>query len=289
MKITLTGSLGNISKQLVAILTAAGHTVTVISSDPHKAAAIQELGAIAAIGSIEDVHFLTQAFAGADAVYTMVPPIFTPSDWKSYIAGIGKNYAMAIQQSGVKNVVNLSSMGAHLAEGAGPVSGLHRVEETLNQLDGVNILHLRPGYFYTNFYTSADMIKNMGILGGNNGGDTVLVMADPADIAKAAAIAIQELSFKGKSIHYVVSDARTANEVAEVIGRAVNKPNLPWVEFTDEQLKDGMMKSGLPEEIAANYVEMGSAVRNGKLFEDFKGVPNGTKLEDFAKVFAETY
>ncbi|MDP2890435.1 MAG: NAD(P)H-binding protein, partial [Bacteroidota bacterium] len=131
MKYVVTGSLGNISKPLAEKLIAAGHDVTVVSSKDEKAAVIEEMGAEAAIGSVEDVGFLTEAFTDADAVYTMVPPYFGAADWKKYIAGIGENYAAAIKASGVKNVVNLSSMGAHMPEGCGPVSGLFFVEKAL--------------------------------------------------------------------------------------------------------------------------------------------------------------
>ena len=74
MKIILTGSLGHISKPLTTILVQKGHTVTVISSKPEKQKDIEALGATAAIGSIEDVDFLTTTFSGADVVYTMIPP-----------------------------------------------------------------------------------------------------------------------------------------------------------------------------------------------------------------------
>jgi uncharacterized protein YbjT (DUF2867 family) len=74
MKIIVTGSLGHIGKPLTQELAQNGHLVTVISSNPEKQRDIEALGAAAAIGSLEDVIFLTQTFTGADAVYTMVPP-----------------------------------------------------------------------------------------------------------------------------------------------------------------------------------------------------------------------
>src|ERR1700744_1430016 len=143
MKITLLGSLGNISKPTAEKLIAAGHQVTVVSNNAAKAAAIEAIGAIPAIGAVEDVDFLTKAFTGADVVYTMVPPNFITTEWKKYIADTGRGYAEAIKKAGVKNVVNLSSIGAHLPDGIGPVSGIHFVELALNELEGVNVLHLR--------------------------------------------------------------------------------------------------------------------------------------------------
>jgi uncharacterized protein YbjT (DUF2867 family) len=293
MKFVVTGSLGNISKPLAEKLVAAGHSVTVVSSKADKTAQIEALGAQAAIGSVDDVDFLTKTFTGADAVYTMVPPNFGAGDWKKYIAGIGENYAEAIHASGVKNVVNLSSMGAHMPEGCGPVSGLYFVEKELNALDKVNVRHLRPGFFYPNFLANAGMVKHMGIIGGNYGENAKLVLVNPADIADVAAEELQELSFKGKSIRYIASDEKTTNEVAAILGKAIGKPELPWVNFKDEDTIGGMLQAGVPEEIAKNYAEMGAAIRSGEMDSDYlKNKPaefGKTKFEAFAPVFAAVY
>jgi uncharacterized protein YbjT (DUF2867 family) len=291
MKITITGSLGNISKPLTETLVKAGHTVTVISSSDDRVDEIKALGAIPAIGKITDIDFLTSAFKGADAVYVMIPPIFIDKDWKGYIAGVGQIYADAITANGIKKVVHLSSIGAHLENGTGPVTGIHRVEEIYNKLDGVAVKHLRPGFFYTNFYTNVDMIKHAGIIGSNFGADTNIVMVHPRDIAAAAAEELQS-DFTGKSVRYVASDERTAADVAKTLGAAIGKPELPWIEFTDADNTAGAIGAGLPEENAVNYTEMGGSVRSGKMFEDYylhKPVFGKVKLEDFAQEFAKAF
>jgi uncharacterized protein YbjT (DUF2867 family) len=291
MKITITGSLGNISKPLTETLVKAGHQVTVISSNPNRADEIKALGATPAIGQVTDVAFLTDAFKGADAIYTMVPPNFGAADWKNYIAGIGQNYADAITANDIKKIVHLSSIGAHLEDGAGPVTGIHRVEEIYNKLDGVAVKHLRPGFFYTNFYANVDMIKHAGIIGSNWGADTTIVMVHPNDIAVAAAEELQS-NFTGKSVRYIASDEKTAGEVAKALGAAIGKPELPWIEFTDADNTAGAIGAGLPEEIATNYTEMGTSVRSGKMFEDYfknKPVLSKVKLADFALEFAKAF
>ena len=293
MKYVVTGSLGNISKPLAERLLAAGHDVTIVSSNSEKAAQIEAMGAEAAIGSVEDVGFLTEAFSDADAVYTMVPPNFGAADWKKYIAGIGKNYAAAIKASGVKNVVNLSSIGAHMPEGCGPVSGLYFVEKALNALEGVNVKHLRPGFFYPNFLGQIGMIKNMGIMGGNYGEGSKLVLVLTDDIAEVAAEEMQGLLFDGKSIRYITSDEKTTHEVAAILGKAIGKPEIPWVNFKDEDTLAGLMQAGLPEEIAKNYTEMGSAMRSGEMAADYqhnKPAEFGkSNLEVWSRVFAAVY
>ena len=77
MKIIITGSLGHVGKPLTEELVGKGYTVTVISSKAEKREEIKELGATAAIGSLEDVDFLVSTFTGADAVYCMIPPNYT--------------------------------------------------------------------------------------------------------------------------------------------------------------------------------------------------------------------
>lgn len=293
MKYVVLGSLGNISKPLAEKLVAAGHKVTVISSKAEKAGQIEALGAKAAIGSVEDVDFLTKTFAGADAVYTMVPPNFGADNWKKYIGGIGENYASAIKASGVKNVVNLSSIGAHMPDGCGPVSGLYFVEKALSGLDGVNVIHLRAGFFFQNFLGNIGMIKHMGIIGGNYGEETKLPLVHPVDIADAAAEEMLKLSFKGRNIRYVVSDEKTTNQVAAILGKAIGKPDLPWIDFKDEDTITGLVQAGLSEEIAKNYAEMGAAMRSGEMAAEYNlnkpTVFGKTKLEAFAPVFAAIY
>ena len=293
MQYVITGSLGNISKPLAERLVAAGHHVTVISSKSDKVAQIEAIGAKAAIGSVEDIFFLTNTFTGADAVYTMVPPNFGSGNWKKYIASVGEKYAAAIQASGVKNIVNLSSMGAHMADGCGPVSGLFFVEKALNALVGVNVKHLRPGFFYPNFLGNIGMIKHMGIIGGNYGEGTKLVLVHPDDIAETAAEELLGLSCSGKSVRYITSDEKTTNEVAAILGNAIGKPELPWINFKDEDTVAGMTQAGLPLEIAENYAQMGAAMRSGEMTSDYNlhrpAVFGKTKLEAFAPVFAAIY
>ena len=293
MKYVVTGSLGNISKPLAEKLVAAGHSVTVISSKVEKTAQIEAMGARAAIGSVDDVEFLTKTFAGADGVYTMVPPNFGVANWKKYIGGIGENYAAAIKTSGVKNVVNLSSIGAHMPEGCGPVSGLFTVEKALNSLENMNVRHLRAGFFYANFLGNIGMIKNMGITGGNYGEGSKLALVHTDDIAAAAAEELLSLSFSGKSIRYVVSDEKTTHQVASILGKAIGKPDLPWINFKDEDVVAGLLQAGLSEEVAQNYAEMGAAMRNGEMSADYNihrpSAFGKIKLEAFAPVFAAIY
>ncbi|RFM34102.1 NmrA family NAD(P)-binding protein [Chitinophaga silvisoli] len=288
MKITLTGSLGNIGKPLAETLISAGHEVRIISSKEGNIPAIKSLGGIPAIGNLQDLAFLTAAFKGADVVYTMIPPNFNVPDYRAYSATIGQIYAQVIQAAGVTHIVNLSSMGAHLSEGTGLTVGAHEVAKILNQIPGISIKHLAIPYIFTNLYGNIAMIRHMGMLGANYDANTRLVMAHPLDIAAAVAKAIQA-PFAGNEIIYVVSDDRTTGEVAKALGQAIGQPDLPWVTFSDEQALTGMIQGGIREEIARLLVEVGVAVRTGILWMPYGKKTGSRSLEVFAEEFATRY
>lgn len=294
MKYVILGGAGNISRPLAASLLKAGHEVTVVGRQQKNLQPLLDAGATAAVGSVDDVAFLTATFKGADAVYSMVPPKWDAAEWKKYIAQTGEGYAKAIKEAGVRYVVNLSSIGAHLPEGCGPVSGLYGVEQALNALKDVNVLHLRAAYFYQNLLANVSLAKNAGIIGGNFGaGEKGFPIVDPSDIAAAAAAALLSLSFTGHSVQYVVSDEVSTADVATGIGEAIGNPSLAWVVFSDDQALQGMLGAGLSEEVAKNYVEMGQAMNSGKMGEDYQKHKTGelgkVKLKDFVQIFAAVY
>lgn len=296
MKIVLTGSLGHISKPLATTLVQKGHTVTVISSKPGKQKDIESLGATAAIGSLEDVDFLTTTFTGADAVYTMVPPnnYFDHSfDLLAHYRGLGHNYADAVEKSGVKRVVNLSTIGAHLEKGSGILIGAHDVEHILNgQLPGTAITHMRPTSFYYNLYGYVDMIKNTGHISANYGGENVVPWVSPIDIAAAIADEL-ETPLAGSKVRYVGSEELTGNEVAAILGAAIGKPELKWIIISDEQTQSGLEMAGMQPRIAAGLVEMYSGLHSGLLAADYyrnkPAVMGKVKMTDFAKEFAAVF
>jgi len=294
MKYVLTGSIGNISKPLAATLVAEGHQVTIISNSQARISEIESLGANATIGSLLDSSFLTKVFSGADAVYLMVPPNFNVTDWLGFQKEVSESFITAIQQSGVKNIVQLSSIGAHMGKDTGPIDGLAYLEKRLDGIEGINVVKLRPSYFYTNFYSLVDLIKQAGILGSNLGnGDQKLILTHPKDIAAAAAKRLLALDFHGQNVEYVSSDIRSFSEIAEVLGKSVDKPELEWINFSDEDTFQGMLQSGLQEVFAKGYVQMGKSIREGLIQEDYfkrNEQPQGKiKLEDFAKEFAQGY
>ncbi|HTJ12644.1 MAG TPA: NAD(P)H-binding protein [Dinghuibacter sp.] len=291
MKLILTGSLGHIGHPLTTLLTQQGHTVTVITTNPAKQKEIEALGATAAIGRMEDTGFLTTTFRGADAVYCMVPPAqHTAPDRVAYYRETARNYARAIQDASIQRAIHLSSIGADLDKGTGIILGAYEAEQVFNALDGVSVTHIRPTYFNYNLLNFAGMIRKTGRIMANYGGDDIIPLVEPADIAPVIA---EELQKTGKSIRYVASEERSGNEIARTLGEAIGKPDLSWTVITDDQMRQGMEANGMPAGLAADLTEMYSSMHKGDLGRDFqKHKPQtwgATKLEAFLPTFVEAY
>ena len=293
MKYVITGGAGHISSPLAEKLLNAGHDVTVVGRSAEKLQSLISKGAKTAIGSLEDAPFVSAAFAGADAVYAMIPPNFAAENFRHYQNTVARNYVDAIISNGIKNVVVLSSIGAHMGNGAGPVDGLADFEDLLKKRNGINVKFLRPSYFMYNLFAMIPMVKGMNIMGSNFGNtDEKLVLVHTSDIAAAAAEELLALNFTGFSVRYIASDEKSVDEIAAMLSAAVGKPGVPWVVFTDEQSLEGMRGAGLPEPMAEAYTTMGKALREGKMQEDYwknRPVLGAIKLDDFVKEFVAAF
>lgn len=323
MKIIITGSLGHISKPLAKQLVQNGHAVTVISSKLERQKDIKAIGATAAIGSIEDIGFLAETFAGADAVYTMMPPFAfeqNPNlDAREEARRLATNYASAIRQSGVKKIVHLSSIGGHTDKGNGLLAFHFYAEQVLSQLpQTVSVTFMRPVGFYYNLYQFMDIVKGEGFLKGfvgvimtlrfyglmgllqgkkgmivsNYGADDQMPWVSPIDIAAAIAEEVTSAA-TGRKIRYVASEVLTCNQIAATLGAAIGKPHLKWVTISDKQMSEALVKYKLPQSLANDITEMNASMRNGgMLFEDYnkhKPALGSVKMKDFAKEFAAVY
>lgn len=298
MNIVLTGSLGNIGKPLAVELLQKGHRVTVITSTPERQADIEVLGALATVGTMQDAEFLTQTFTGADMVYLMeawegIGSIF--DDAVDFVAGfenIGHNYKLAVERSGVKKIVHLSSIGAHTDQGTGSLYLHNRVENILGQLpEDVVIKFMRPVGFYTNIFRYSQTIKAQGAIIQTYGGNRKEPWVSPIDIASAIAEEMEK-PFEKRSVRYLASEEISPNEIASVIGTAIGKPDLKWEVISDEEMLRQMLAAGMNRWIAKGFVDMQAAQRSGSLYEDYyrnRPVLGKTKLKDFAGEFAIVY
>jgi uncharacterized protein YbjT (DUF2867 family) len=172
--------------------------------------------------------------------------------------------AASVENAGVKNVVSLSSIGADKSSGTGPVVGLYNLEQKLNQIDGANVLHLRAGYFMENTLPQVAVIRMMGSMAGPIRPDLRLPMIATRDIGDAAADALVRQEFRGKQTRELLGQ-RDINyvEVASIIGKAIGKPSLGYVQAPDDQLRAAMVQMGMSANFVGLILEMAGALNSG--------------------------
>lgn len=285
MKITLTGSLGHISKPLAETLVAAGHDVTVISHNPDRAAQITAIGATPAIGSIHDEHFLTQAFAGADAVYLMI----TAAQGNTDVFEAGRqqavSYAKAVKAAGVQRVVNLSSVGANLGPEVGALHVYNIIEATLTrELPGVTLTFLRPTAMFYNLLSNIPSIKRDQTIYTNSSLTKRNSWIAPADIVPVAAKALTAPE-PGVTMQYLASDEKSYTEVTAILAQALDLPDLKIVQISDETMTQNLLANGMPEAFTRQYIKMTAYERDNDFYADYRAhqpILGPTKLTDFA-------
>lgn len=295
MKITITGSLGHIGKYLAKDLVAKGHETTVISSNAQKQNDIVSIGAIPAIGNLEDHRFLTKTFEKADAVFTMFPPFDYRDPDLDVIANYEKwarAYAQAISSANVKHVVNLSSIGAHLDKGNGIIAGAFLVEKILNELPSDFVVtHIRPSSFYTNLLGYISTIKSDEKIYANFG-SKVMPWASPKDIATAIREELERTA-PSRGIRYVVSEELSGHEIAHILGQNIGKSDLRWEIISDAEVENKLISSGVKVEVARQLTEMYAALQSGLMATDYWATKphemGQVKLMEFAGEFATLY
>jgi uncharacterized protein YbjT (DUF2867 family) len=223
-------------------------------------------GAEIFVGDLTDAAAITKAFNHADAAYVMIPPNPASTDPLGYEERVSDAIAAAVKNTGIKNIVSLSSIGADKAHGTGPVVGLHNLEQKLNHIDTANVLHLRAGYFMENTLGQVGAIRAAGAAIGPIRPDLKLTMIASRDIGAAAADALVSLAFRGKQTRELLGERDLDyNEVATIIGKAIGKPDLKYVQAPDEQVRVAMVQMGISDNFVGGFLEMTGALNRGHM------------------------
>ncbi len=288
----ITGATGNTGKPITLALLEAGKNVRIISRDADKAKELTEKGAELFQGSTDDVDLMKKAFEGATAVYAMLPMDMQAEDYTSFQMKHTSAIAEAMEVSGIKYVVSLSSQGGHLESGSGVVLGLHKMEERFNEIEGLNTLHLRPSYFMENSLGMVGLIKEAGIMGSPIKGDLSMPVIATIDIADYATKRLISLDFEGQNVQDLLGARNvTYREIAKVYGSAIGKPDLNYVDFSYEDFKGAFMGMGASESLADKMNEFIEKVNNGEVVISERNGSNTTPttIEDFASTFSYVY
>ena len=285
MKYVVIGATGQTGHIVAEELLKSGNAVRAVGRSADKLEKLGKLGAEVFVGDVTNADDMKRAFDGTEAAYVMIPPNYAAADFRKYQEEATDNFADAISTGGTKYIVSLSSVGANHSSGVGPINGLYYFERQLDGIPDLNTLHLRAGFFMENFFGSIGMVKTQGIYGAPVPGDLPWPVIATADIGHYASSRLKALNFSGKNVQYLLG-ARdvSGEEVANILGKTFGLQNVPYVEFTIEDMKKGMMSAGIPENAADLYCEMYDGFKNGLLdyHRDAESTTK-TKFEDFAE------
>jgi uncharacterized protein YbjT (DUF2867 family) len=284
------GASGNTGSIIADFLLAKGKKVRVVGRDAGRLQHFVRKGAEAFTADVSDALALTKAFKGVGAAYLMLPPIVSRDEQERESDAIAK----AVKDSGLPCAVHLSSYGAHVPQGTGPVTGLHTSEQKLNAIGGLNILHLRAAYFMENNLAAIGMIQGMGIFGHALLPDLKLPMIATRDVADYAAHRLLDLDFSGKQTRELLGQRDLSmNEATAAIARAIGKPDLRYQQFPYDQMQQALTQAGFSPQKAAVYIEMFQAINASVLAaQELRSPQNttATSFETFAQdVFAPAY
>ncbi|MGN7824595.1 NmrA family NAD(P)-binding protein [Chitinophaga sp. 22536] len=262
--IALLGATGKVGSKISEILLKDGFRLKLIAQTDSKLKRFKDMGAEVIPADITDVNALTEAFRNADGAYVMTPPDFGAASYRVFQRKVGDAVIEAVKKSGIKYIVNLSSCGGHMHEGNGLIGGLAEQEVKLNQLNDVNVLHLRPAYFLDNTLLNAQLIKQMGINGTTADADHEIPMVATKDIAVVAAAYLTKLDFAGKSVRAILGQRNYSfKEITGIIGKAIGKPELQYIQFPVEQSMQAMVEQGLSADVAKDITGMENSLKTG--------------------------
>jgi uncharacterized protein YbjT (DUF2867 family) len=284
------GASGNTGSIIANFLLSKGEKVRVMGRDAGRLERFVGKGAEAFMADVSDAVALTKAFRGARAAYLLLPPIISREDQERESDAIAK----AVKESGLRYAVYLSSYGAHVPEGTGPVTGLHSAEQKLNAIDGLNVLHLRAAYFMENNLAAIGTIRGTGIFGHALLPDLKMPMIATRDVGPYAAQRLLDLDFSGKQTRELLGERDISmKEGTAVIARGIGKPDLRYEQFSYGQMQQALERMGMPPKKAAVYIEMFEAINEGLLAAQEPRSRENTTTTSFEKfvqdVFAPAY
>lgn len=287
------GATGNVGGRIAGVLLAAGEPVRAIARDRFRIGPLAAKGAEPWPGDVGDTEFLAKAFAGARAVFALIPPKPDAPDFRGYQNRIGDALVSALSKAGVGRIVTLSSIGAHLSEGTGPILGVHDLEAKLERLRDSDVVHLRPAFFMENHLHGIPVIREHGVYGSPIRPDAPIPMVATKDIGDEAARLMRE-TFTGHAVRYLLGPRDlTMAEASRILGRSIGKPDLAYAQFPEEEARKAMAGTGMSDSTVAAMLEMYRGFNAGRIHasrERNEENTTPTSLEEFSvSVFAPAY
>jgi uncharacterized protein YbjT (DUF2867 family) len=293
MRYAITGATSRTSNIVALRLSELGKQLNVIGRNAKRLKPLTDGGAIAFEADPTDGEALVQAFRDAEAAWVMLQPNYIPDspNFRQFQGRIIDALVYAIARSNLKYVVSLSSWGADMDNGTGPVAGLRDMELALNAFADLNVLHLRAGYFMENTLAFIPSIISYGVVFGPIEPHLKLPFVAIEDVAAYAARQLAGLEFKGKQIQELHGQRDLSMaEAVQIIATAIQMPELRYEQVSNQDFVNNLLDSGVSEHVAGLMDEVVAGINTGHL--KMAGTRNAasttpTSFETFVETFFE--
>jgi uncharacterized protein YbjT (DUF2867 family) len=259
----IAGVTGHVGGVAAAELLAQQQKIRVIVRDAAKGNEWSARGAELAVGKLEDANFLAGALRGASGFFTLLPADFAVTDLFAHQKKTADAIAQAVKQSRVPLVVVLSSLGADLPNGTGPIKGLHYLENALRAV-GAKVVAIRAAYFQENLAQSVAPAKQMGtFFNFMPSKDAAMPTIATKDVGALVAKTLMSPPAKSEIVDQIGPTYSVA-QLADKLGRAVGK-QLQIVDIPPTGHREALIKAGVPKPFAEAVAEMYAAFATGKV------------------------
>jgi uncharacterized protein YbjT (DUF2867 family) len=237
---------------------------------------------------------LARAFEGSAGAFLLIPPEYKAPDLRAWQNDLGARLSKAVTTAGVR-VVFLSNINADREEGTGSILGLHDMEERLNGLGIPEVTHLRPTMFMETHLMAIGPIARYGVYGGAFEPNTQLPMIATKDVGEIAAELLAGGAFGQRRIRALLGPRDyTMTEAARILGTAIGKPDLKYVQLPYDEVRKAMLGTGESASYADAVLELVRSFNEGRLraMRQPRTAQNTTPttLQEFAdEVFRKAY
>jgi uncharacterized protein YbjT (DUF2867 family) len=259
----IAGVSGNTGKVVADALIKQRQPVRVVVRDAAKGAPWSARGAEVAVADLEDPTALARALKGADGAYLLIPPPAPGStgvlDRARRLTAVMKR---AIEASGVKHVVFLSSVGADRLD-SGVVASLHHAERELGQLR-TPLTFVRAGYFIENWAAMLQPVLQHGVLPTFLAPERPIGMVATRDIGLTVAQALREPPERHQILDLSGPRDYSPADIAAVVGKLLGK-KIAAQRSPLDQLVPTMTGFGFSTEMAELFRELTAGINDGRI------------------------
>ncbi|HKV24411.1 MAG TPA: NmrA family NAD(P)-binding protein [Candidatus Acidoferrum sp.] len=292
--IVVLGSTGNTGSVVTEFLLTKKQQVRAVGRSKEHLARFASRGAETFVADLTDSGLLTKAFSGARAVFALLPPNLSAPNYLAYQDQVINSLVKALEAAKISHVVTLSSVGADKPDKTGPVVGLFKLENRLNQIPSLNSLHLRAAYFMENTLPQVSVIRTTGKMAGPLRPDLPFPVIATRDIGTAAGEALLSLDFHGHQTRELHGQRDlTYTEMAKIIGSIIGRPALTYVQIPKDQFVQAVSQMGMSHHAGELLFEMSEAMNSGHMRAlETRSAKNTTptRFEEFVQqVFVPAY